>query len=210
MKSNKTREKILDSSLKLFNEKKASNVSTVQISTAMKISPGNLYYYFANKEELIRCIWEERMMVEVKDIFEAHRNITDIGDAFDIFREYVKHCIKYRFFYTELPTLFTNDAKLASECREILKSNWEITAQMISSLMAAGLVREMNDEDRRLLAENCRIISRSAVINYDISENRDVDESTYRAMMLLAKLFEPYATGRMKEEVKRELTSRRP
>ena len=54
MKSKKTREKILDVSLQLFNEKKASNVSTVQISAAMKISPGNLYYYFANKEELIR------------------------------------------------------------------------------------------------------------------------------------------------------------
>ena len=115
MKSNKrTREKILDSSLKLFNEKKASNVSTVQISTAMKISPGNLYYYFANKEELIRCIWEERMVVEVKEVFEAHKDITEIGDAFNIFEQYVAHCVKYKFFYTELPTLFTNDEKLAN------------------------------------------------------------------------------------------------
>ena len=65
MKSKKTREKILDVSLQLFNEKKASNVSTVQISAAMKISPGNLYYYFANKEELIRCLWRERMLDQI-------------------------------------------------------------------------------------------------------------------------------------------------
>ena len=53
MKSNRTRERILETSIKLFNEKKASNVSTVQISAAMQISPGNLYYYYANKDEVI-------------------------------------------------------------------------------------------------------------------------------------------------------------
>ena len=68
MKSKKTREKILDVSLQLFNEKKASNVSTVQISAAMKISPGNLYYYFANKEELIRCLWRERMLDQIEHL----------------------------------------------------------------------------------------------------------------------------------------------
>ena len=39
MKSNRTKGKILETSIKLFNEKKASNVSTVQISAAMEISP---------------------------------------------------------------------------------------------------------------------------------------------------------------------------
>ena len=201
MKSNKTREKILDSSLKLFNEKKASNVSTVQISTAMKISPGNLYYYFANKEELIRCIWEERMVVEVKEVFEAHKDITEIGDAFNIFEQYVAHCVKYKFFYTEL---------LAADCREVLKSNLRITEEMIGSLISVGLVREMEEEEKGLLAENCRIISRSAVISYDISENRNRDEAAYRAMALLSALFNPYATDKMKEDVKRELSVRKP
>ena len=56
MKTNKTKEKILDTSIRMFNEKKASNVSTVQISADMKISPGNLYYYYSNKEEVIRWI----------------------------------------------------------------------------------------------------------------------------------------------------------
>ena len=77
MKSQKTREKILDTSLELFNEKKASNVSTVQISAAMKISPGNLYYYFANKEEIIRCIWEERMLGEMQQLIERFEAVLD-------------------------------------------------------------------------------------------------------------------------------------
>ena len=38
MKINRTRERILDKSIELFNRKQASNVSTVQISTALEIS----------------------------------------------------------------------------------------------------------------------------------------------------------------------------
>ena len=50
MKARKTKDRILDTSIRLFNERKASNVSTVQISAEMGISPGNLYYYYDNKE----------------------------------------------------------------------------------------------------------------------------------------------------------------
>ena len=53
MKARKTKDRILDTSIRLFNERKASNVSTVQISTEMGISPGNLYYYYDNKEEVL-------------------------------------------------------------------------------------------------------------------------------------------------------------
>lgn len=68
MKINRTRERILDKSIELFNRKQASNVSTVQISTALEISPGNLYYYYTNKEEVIRCTWKERMVPEITEI----------------------------------------------------------------------------------------------------------------------------------------------
>ena len=81
---------------------------------------------------------------------------------------------------------------------------------MIGSLISVGLVREMEEEEKGLLAENCRIISRSAVISYDISENRNRDEAAYRAMALLSALFNPYATDKMKEDVKRELSVRKP
>ena len=38
------------------------------------------------------------MVVEVKEVFEAHKDITEIGDAFNIFEQYVAHCVKYKFF----------------------------------------------------------------------------------------------------------------
>ena len=83
MKSKKTRERILDASLEMFNKKKASNVSTVQISAAMKISPGNLYYYYANKEDVIRCIWAERMSGALEELLEKTTEIKTAKDLLD-------------------------------------------------------------------------------------------------------------------------------
>ena len=53
-----TREKILDTALTLFNNEGTSAVSTNHIAEAAGISPGNLYYHFRNKEEIIRGLFE--------------------------------------------------------------------------------------------------------------------------------------------------------
>src|SRR5512137_3067511 len=53
-----TRERILDAALVLFNADGSHAVSTRHIAARLGISPGNLYYHFGNKEEIVLCLYE--------------------------------------------------------------------------------------------------------------------------------------------------------
>src|SRR5258705_13711197 len=55
------RERILEASLALFNERGVPSVSTKTIAAHLGISAGNLYYHFANKEEIVRELWNEAL-----------------------------------------------------------------------------------------------------------------------------------------------------
>lgn len=52
----KTAEKILLISLDLFNSKGERNITSVDIANELDISPGNLYYHYKGKDEIINAL----------------------------------------------------------------------------------------------------------------------------------------------------------
>jgi AcrR family transcriptional regulator len=124
----KTRDRIKATSIALFNEKGATNVSTVQISEVMGISPGNLYYYFTNKEHIIRSIWEEDMVLESDHVYENLGVDDPESSLTTLVNQLIQYGMKYPFFYTEQYTLFKNDPLL----QQLYQARWEKGVEIVT------------------------------------------------------------------------------
>src|ERR1039458_8934925 len=93
----RTRERIFETSLRLFNQFGEPNVTTTVISDEMNISPGNLYYHFRNKDEIIEEIFRafER---EIEGTLAAPEKRTpDVEDTWLFLHVLFELIWKYRF-----------------------------------------------------------------------------------------------------------------
>lgn len=125
----KTRDRIKATAVSLFNEKGATNVSTVQIAEKMGISPGNLYYYFANKEHIIRSIWEEDMVPQSDGVYMRTNPDDPVETLIMMVDGLIQYGLAYSFFYTEQYTLFKNDPIL----QEMYRKRWDGGVQIMTN-----------------------------------------------------------------------------
>jgi AcrR family transcriptional regulator len=114
----KTKDKITNKALELFNKFGTNAVSTNHIAKALEMSPGNLYYHFKNKEEIIQELLKK--MIEEYDSIFSNNNLDNESNILQklIFDD-IQISIKYKVIYNELSSLFKND----NELKEIFIKN---------------------------------------------------------------------------------------
>ncbi|KPB74004.1 TetR family transcriptional regulator [Pseudomonas syringae pv. maculicola] len=95
----KTRERIVQTSLELFNQQGERSVTTNHIAAHMDISPGNLYYHFANKQVIIAELFREyELLVGSFLTLPADRPPT-MEDKRDYFLAIIDAMWRYRFLH---------------------------------------------------------------------------------------------------------------
>ncbi len=117
-KSDDTKSRIIKTSLDMFNDLGPDNVSTVQIFKTLKISPGNLYYYYHSKEEILLEIYEQ-MVVEYRENWNIEEMLKPDFNASERITNNLRIFFKYRFLLNHMSALANNDAKLRERFIEV-------------------------------------------------------------------------------------------
>lgn len=140
-----TKERVVGVAVRLFNESGTAAVSTNHIAEAAGISPGNLYYHFRNKEEIIREIW-----ARIDAHWESSYTLPGAGaptlrDMRHMVDETFSGLWEYRFFYRELGALTRRDPELADRFRAVRKRGLVGTEELLRSFVEAGVLEEPED-----------------------------------------------------------------
>jgi AcrR family transcriptional regulator len=136
----RTAERILEVSLELFNRFGEPNVSTTLISAELNISPGNLYYHYPAKDELINSLFD-RFERALNDLLNASDGVRDVEDAWFFMHSLFELIWQYRFLYRDLNDLLSKNRRLETHVQAMLKNKTRSIRSMLDSMIRSGAVR---------------------------------------------------------------------
>ncbi len=188
----KTKERILDVATALFNEQGTAAISTNHIADAAGISPGNLYYHYANKAEIIRAIFERVFTLwDVELTLPADAPI-DLNTIQGLVRTNFRIMDGHRFVYRELIALLKQDAALHERFVAIRERGYEGFRQLVGALGLMGITRPMDDATVTRLADLIWLISEFWLASIEVS-GQQVDEAQMeRGIELMMEVLRPY------------------
>ena len=115
----RTAERILAATLELFNRFGEPNVSTTTISAELRISPGNLYYHFPSKDELVNTLFDH-FEGRMHQLLAAADEVQDVEDAWFFLHSLFELIWQYRFLYRDLNHLLSRNRRLETQFPPIL------------------------------------------------------------------------------------------
>ena len=139
-KPRRTAERILEVTLELFNRFGEPNVSTTLISAELSISPGNLYYHYPAKDELINALFG-RYEQALNELLQAADGVENVEDAWLFFHMMFELIWSYRFLYRDLNDLLSKNRRLETHFQFVLKNKGHAVQALLDGLSRAGVVR---------------------------------------------------------------------
>jgi len=199
----KTKERILLTSIDLFNRSGVVSITTNHIAKAMSISPGNLYFHYDNKEEIILELFK-RMCKETYQVWRFGKGHTKnpvefIDENFELYW-------KYRFFHREMYSLRRKDVALATMWRNHLQKMMKLMEVLYRRWVREGKMVQIKDADEmEYISEALLAMSTTFLQFFESAEKAPGKRTIERGKRHVARLLLPYSAGESKDEFEKFL-----
>lgn len=198
----KTRDKIVYAALELFNEHGERSITTNHIAEHIEISPGNLYYHFRNKQEIVRDIFT----LYSEELLERFTPIQGQKESLTLLKHYLDSIFtlmwKYRFFYANLPEILSRDEQLHNDymaVQERLQSN---LIAIMRAFVDLKLLKASEDEMKSMVTSLHLIASSWLAYQSAMSPRTQITEQViHQGMLQMIAVVKPIATAQGFEQL---------
>jgi AcrR family transcriptional regulator len=154
----RTRERIIETALALFNSRGEPGVTTSAIAEEMNISPGNLYYHFKSKEKIVEALFAA-FRAEIEATLAAPTKRAPDAEDVWLFLHLVFEAIwRYRFIYRDVNDLIARHRLVQSQFRLILAHKQRTAAAILDGLRDSGAAK-LTRAEIPVLAENMTLVA---------------------------------------------------
>jgi len=192
----KTRDRILHTSLQLFNEEGEEQTTTVDIANEMDISPGNLYYHFKGKDQIIAEIFHQ-YEVALSGTLTApiERPLSSPGNVEENwYYLYVvlEEMYQYRFFYHNLDNILQRYPEIRRHFKRLIQLK-RATLYAICQTLIQQSVIDTGEQQLLGLVDN-RTLNLTFWLSYDqlLHDQRDPSVSIHQGVLQLLTMVAPY------------------
>ena len=207
----RTRERILETSLSLFNRHGEPNITTANIADEMNISPGNLYYHFRNKDEIIAELYAALEARLAPLLTVPGGRAPDVEDLWFLLHLTFEHMWAYRFFYRDVIELTSRIRRVGTAFAALTRRSEDTVIELGRALIDAGAMRA-TERELAAMARNAVIVTTywmsfqrtshpaaTGRMQVDDPAEMRLDRAAYQVLALIA----PFAVGETRELIAR-------
>ena len=136
-----TAERIVASALGLFNRFGEPNVAATMVAADLGISPGNLYYHYPGKEDIVNHLFGQYLN-DLQDLLPASQDVKDLEDAWFFMHSLFELVWRYRFLYRDLNDLLSKYRQLEQQVKQVLANKHASFLTLLKCMTDQGLLTQ--------------------------------------------------------------------
>ncbi|MBO1255134.1 TetR family transcriptional regulator [Alteromonas sp. 5E99-2] len=187
----KTAQRILSTSLALFNDHGEAAISSVDIANECDISPGNLYYHFKGKEQLVMALMKLHRQ-QMDEILDKNKIATlEIDELFFYLFLVIQRIHLFRFLYRSPADLMEKYPQHQQQYSRFLKQLNDTLSQLFTQCANAGGFSLKDTSSAQISTLTSLIITQSCQYDHMIrvkGSNQEYDSSEYEQYHCLSLL----------------------
>lgn len=211
LKAMKTKDRILNISLQLFNERGERAVTTNHIAAELGMSPGNLYYHFRNKSEIIKELMEQYQAETLGLLALPDDRLLNANDKIRYFQVLSNQLWAYRFLHRDVYHLIESNEDFHRMYPKFAGKVMQQGQKIYQAFVDAGLMKMTASEIEALIINLWIVLTNWTNFLYmsgHLTDSNHLEEKwIWQALRQMVFLEGPYLMGESRETYERLLES---